>query len=58
MLVFDLADGHKFVKRIPSAGLDEHGKPPNVKGICAGATTARLHVTTLRTLMTSTSSSI
>jgi DNA-binding beta-propeller fold protein YncE len=39
------------VKRIPSAGLDEQGKPLNVKGICASAGTGRLYVTTTRTLM-------
>jgi len=27
ILVFDIDDGHKFVKRIVSGGLDEHGKP-------------------------------
>ena len=35
LLVFDIDDGHRFVKRIPTAGLDEHGKPLNVKGVCA-----------------------
>ncbi len=51
ILVFDIAAGHKFVKRIPSAGVDEQGKPLNVKGICANAKTARLYVSTIRTLM-------
>jgi hypothetical protein len=51
ILVFDIADGHKFVKRIPSAGLDEKGKPLNVKGICANAETRRVYVSTTRTLM-------
>src|SRR3954468_24622017 len=41
ILVFDIEDGHKFVRRIASAGLDEKGKPLNVKGICANATTER-----------------
>jgi DNA-binding beta-propeller fold protein YncE len=49
--VFDIEAGHKFVKRIPSAGLDEQGKPLNVKGVCASAKTRRLYVTTTRTLM-------
>ena len=31
VLVFDIDAGHKFVKRIPTAGLDEAGKPLNVK---------------------------
>ena len=51
ILVFDIAADHKFVKRIPSAGVDEQGKPLNVKGICACAGTGRLYVTTTRTLM-------
>lgn len=51
ILVFDIDAGHKFVKRIPSAGLDEKGQPLNVKGICANARTKRLYVTTIRTLM-------
>lgn len=51
ILVFDIDDGHRFVKRIPSAGLDEKGKPRNVKGICASAETGRLYVSTPRTLM-------
>lgn len=51
ILVFDLEDGHRFVKRIPSAGVDEQGKPINVKGVCACAATRRLYVSTLKTLM-------
>src|SRR5881392_3005882 len=46
ILVFDINDGHKFVKRIPSAGLDEKGRPLNVKGIAACAQTHRLYLTT------------
>src|SRR3989454_2884756 len=51
ILVFDIADGHRFVKRLPSAGVDEQGHPLNVKGICASAKTQRLYVSTIRTLM-------
>jgi len=54
ILVFDINDGHKFVKRI-LAGFDTNGVPLNVKGICASAATARLYVSTLQTLMCSTS---
>ena len=50
ILVFDIDDGHKFVKRIPTAGVDESGKPINVKGICANAQTKRLYVSTIKTL--------
>src|SRR5207244_7071454 len=50
LLVFDIDHGHKFVKRIPTAGLDAQGKPDNVKGICASADTKRVHISTTKTL--------
>ena len=38
LLVFDIDHGHKFVKRIKTAGLDPAtGKPANVKGVAAHA---------------------
>src|SRR6266849_4844648 len=51
ILVFDINAGHKFVKRIPSAGLDEKGQPLNVKGIAACAQSHRFYLTTTRTLL-------
>src|SRR5947208_3664702 len=33
LLVFDIDAGHRFVKRIPFRGLEENGRPDNVKGI-------------------------
>jgi DNA-binding beta-propeller fold protein YncE len=51
ILVFDIDAGYRFVRRIPFAGLDEQGKPLNVKGICASAQTRRLYVSTLRSLV-------
>jgi len=51
ILIFDIDKGHRFVRRFPSAGVDEKGKPLNVKGICASARTGRLFVSTTRTLM-------
>jgi hypothetical protein len=50
LLVFDIDHGHKFVKRIETAGLDEHGKPLNAKGICASAAMRRVYVSTTQTL--------
>ncbi len=50
VLVFDIDKGHKFVRRIPSAGLDEKGVPRNVKGICAHAGTRRLFLSATHTL--------
>jgi DNA-binding beta-propeller fold protein YncE len=51
LLVFDIDDGHKLVRRIPTAGLDDNGKPRNVKGVCASAATKRVHISTTHTLM-------
>jgi len=51
ILIFDINEGHKFVRRFPSAGVDEKGKPLNVKGICASSRTGRLYVSTTKTLM-------
>lgn len=51
VLVFDMNDGHRFVKRIPSAGVDAKGKPINVKGVCASAATGRLYVSTLKAMI-------
>ncbi len=50
LLVFDIDNDHRFVKRIPLAGLDADGHPINVKGICAHAGTARIFVSTIKTL--------
>ncbi len=51
VLVYDIDHGHRLLRRIPTAGLDEQGKPINVKGICASARTGRLYVSTIRQLM-------
>ena len=51
LVVFDMDQGHKFVKRIKTSGLDSTGKPLNVKGVCASATTKRLFVSTLQSLI-------
>jgi hypothetical protein len=51
ILVFDVGDRHRFVRRIPFGGLDANGKPLNVKGICASAATQRLYVSTLEHLI-------
>jgi len=51
LLVFDIDRNHKFVKRIPTGGLNESGKPINVKGICASAKTKRIHISTKVSLM-------
>jgi DNA-binding beta-propeller fold protein YncE len=47
ILVFDVDNNHKFVKRIPGKGLAADGKPLNVKGVVASAGTGLIHVSTL-----------
>jgi len=52
LLVFDVDHDHKFVKRIPTSGLDpKSGKPLNVKGICASAATGRVYIATTQQMM-------
>ncbi|MBI5756926.1 MAG: hypothetical protein HZA46_00245 [Planctomycetales bacterium] len=51
LLVFDIDDGHRFVKRIKTGGLDPAGKPINVKGVCACAGTKRVYISTIKTMM-------
>ncbi len=51
VLVFDIDHGHRFVKRIASSGVDEKGKPLNVKGVCAHAGTQRLYVSNIKSLI-------
>lgn len=51
VLVFDIDAGYRFIKRIPSAGVDDQGKALNVKGVCASAQTRRLYVSTIRSLI-------
>jgi DNA-binding beta-propeller fold protein YncE len=50
VLVYDIDHGHRLVRRIASGGLDDAGKPSNVKGICASAATGRLYVSTIKSL--------
>ncbi len=51
VVVFDIDQDHKFVKRIPMKGFAATGLPENVKGIAASAMTKRLYVSTLSYLM-------
>lgn len=50
ILVFDVADGHRFVKRIPTGGLKDDGTPSNVKGVAVSIATNSMYVTTLEAL--------
>jgi hypothetical protein len=49
ILVFDMDQGHRFVKRIETPA-SEAAKPENIKGVCANAVTQRLYFTTLSKL--------
>ena len=49
ILVFDIDNGHKFVKRIETPASREE-KPDNIKGVCACAATQRLYFTTTKKL--------
>ena len=46
LLVFDMDQGHRFVRRIPTFEVAEGTQPENVKGIAANAGTGRLYITT------------
>jgi DNA-binding beta-propeller fold protein YncE len=50
ILVFDINDHHRFVKRIPAKGLHPNGKPSNVKGIAVSIQLNSLYVSTLESL--------
>src|SRR6185312_10838663 len=47
VLVFDIDQGYKFVRRIPTWNVPQGDKPENVKGIVASAKTGRVYVTSL-----------
>ena len=47
VIVFDIDQGYKFVKRFPTFETVAGKEPENVKGIAASAATGRLYVTTV-----------
>src|SRR5512140_497188 len=46
ILVFDIDNGYRFVKRIPTWNVPPGKEPENVKGIAASARTGKLYVST------------
>jgi DNA-binding beta-propeller fold protein YncE len=46
LLVFDMDNGHRFVKRIPTFDVAPGAAAENVKGVAASAATGRIYVTT------------
>src|SRR5437870_339952 len=49
ILVFDIDNDHKFVKRIRTPASEEKA-PINIKGVCASAVTKKLYFSTLTKL--------
>jgi DNA-binding beta-propeller fold protein YncE len=50
LLVFDMDDHHRFVKRISTQGLHPNGKPSNVKGIAVSIPLNSIYISTLESL--------
>ncbi|NJB72592.1 DNA-binding beta-propeller fold protein YncE [Saonia flava] len=50
LLVFDMDNDHKFVKRIPTKGYHEDGTPSNVKGIAVSRQLNSVYISTWETL--------
>ena len=51
ILVYDIENDYKLVKRIPTGSFDEKGHPSNVKGICVSLATQCVYVSTIKSLM-------
>jgi DNA-binding beta-propeller fold protein YncE len=51
ILVYDIDDGYRFVKRIPTWEVPAGQKSENVKGIAASAKTGRVYVSTINRMM-------
>src|SRR5689334_14150177 len=50
ILVFDMNNNHRFVKRIKTQGLHPNGKPSNVKGVAVSIPLNSIYVSTLESL--------
>jgi DNA-binding beta-propeller fold protein YncE len=48
ILVFDIASGYTFVRRIPTWEIARGAQPENVKGVAANAATGRIFVSTIK----------
>ncbi|MGH9311171.1 MAG: YncE family protein [Vicinamibacterales bacterium] len=48
ILVYDMDQGHRLLRRIPTFTLGPGERPENIKGIAANAQTGRLYITTPR----------
>lgn len=50
LLVFDMDNGFRFVKRIATGGLDSKGQPSNVKGVAVSLYTNCIYISTIQSL--------
>src|SRR5262245_34385996 len=50
ILVYDIDQGYKFVRRIPTWSVPAGQEPDNVKGVAASAKTGHIYVTTIKRL--------
>ncbi len=50
LLVFDIDNNHKFVKRISTKGFHDDGSPSNVKGIAVSVPLNSIYITTLQSM--------
>ena len=50
VLVYDIGNNYRFVKRIPTWDVPAGQQPENVKGVAASARTGRLYVSTIKRL--------
>ena len=50
LLVFDIDNHHKFVKRIPTRGFHRDGRPANVKGIAVSPQLNSVFISTIYAL--------
>lgn len=50
ILVYDIADGHRLLKRIPTWAVPPGTAPENIKGIAASAKTGKLYLSTPKRL--------
>ncbi|HTI91694.1 MAG TPA: hypothetical protein VL727_13970 [Puia sp.] len=51
LLVFDMDNHFRFVKRIATGGLDDKGQPSNVKGVSVSLYTHCIYVSTIQSLL-------
>lgn len=50
VLVYDIADRHRFIKRIPTFPVSDGTEPENIKGVAVSARTGLLYLTTPKRL--------